>query len=159
MNRARHSLVALTATLLLAARIFAQDATPSTHRLPDETESPRMKKWMDMHYGLFLHFGMNTMADTEHVARKQDPKNIIAPLPIFSPTGLGAYPVCCSSELPSIALWIIPNHAYPAVPRLQQMRPGRPLADYATHCAFTDVALVTTSGRQTKRLHGELGKF
>ncbi len=34
--------------------------------MPDQTETPRMKAWCDLHYGLFIHFGMNTFGEGEH---------------------------------------------------------------------------------------------
>jgi alpha-L-fucosidase len=35
--------------------------------LPDETETPRLTKWIDYHYGLFIHFSMNTFVGTQQV--------------------------------------------------------------------------------------------
>ena len=61
-------------TLLLTSRLFAQDAGPSTHILPDESETPRMKKWIDMHYGMFLCYTINNFGPSEHVTSKQDPR-------------------------------------------------------------------------------------
>lgn len=40
--------------------------SPSAPILPDQTETPRMKAWCDMHYGLFLHFNMNTYGEGQH---------------------------------------------------------------------------------------------
>ena len=50
----------LLVVLLLASRIFAQDANQPTLILPDQTETERMKKWRDLGYGLFICFNMNT---------------------------------------------------------------------------------------------------
>ncbi len=38
----------------------------SDRLMPDETETPRMKAWCDLHYGLFLHFNMNTYGEGQH---------------------------------------------------------------------------------------------
>lgn len=41
--------------------------TSSSDRLmPDQTEAPRMKAWCELHYGLFLHFNMNTYGEGQH---------------------------------------------------------------------------------------------
>ena len=59
---------ALLVTLLLATtRIFAQPTNQPALMLPDEKETPRMRTWIDYHYGMFIHFNMNTFVGTEQV--------------------------------------------------------------------------------------------
>jgi len=40
--------------------------TLATPLLPDTEETPRMKEWRDLKYGMFLHFGMSTFTGNEH---------------------------------------------------------------------------------------------
>ncbi len=49
-------------------RVFAQDTNPPARMLPDSTATPRMKQWIDYHYGMFIHFNINTFVGTEHVS-------------------------------------------------------------------------------------------
>jgi alpha-L-fucosidase len=68
---------AFLAVLLLTSRLGAGD----TLMLPDQTETPRMKKWMDYHYGMFIHFNINTFGpfgNPEHVL-KTPPATSYAP--------------------------------------------------------------------------------
>ena len=53
----------------------------ATLMLPDETETPRMTKWMDMHYGMFISFNMNTFVGKD----RDDGK---APAARYNPTAL-----------------------------------------------------------------------
>ena len=47
---------------LLLASTFAPAAEPM---LPDNAETPRMKDWRQLKYGMFLHFGMSTFTGNE----------------------------------------------------------------------------------------------
>lgn len=49
--------------------------------LPDETETPRMKTWINYHYGMFIHFGINTFVGTQQVPHSQ-PATTYAPPPL-----------------------------------------------------------------------------
>jgi alpha-L-fucosidase len=64
-------------TLLMAARFCAAD----TLMLPDQTETPRLKRWIDYHYGMFIHFNINTSVGTEHVPNPP-------PATTYAPTAL-----------------------------------------------------------------------
>ena len=67
--RCAAALIALAATSYVAA---AEDGkhvsipSESVWLMPDQTETPRMKAWCDLHYGLFLHFNMNTYGEGQH---------------------------------------------------------------------------------------------
>ena len=62
----------LLATLILATSFGMPQAVADaqTTKLPDETETPRMKAWCDLHYGLFLHFGLATFAKEKNQSPK-----------------------------------------------------------------------------------------
>lgn len=56
----------LVATAALACGTFRSNAeSPAERLLPDATETPRMKAWRSLKYGVFLHFGMSTYTGNE----------------------------------------------------------------------------------------------
>jgi alpha-L-fucosidase len=57
----------LLVSLLLASPLLAQETKPASLMLPDVTETPRMKTWINYRYGMFIHFGMNTFVGTQQV--------------------------------------------------------------------------------------------
>jgi alpha-L-fucosidase len=67
--------------LLLAYRLFAQETKPPALMLPDQTETPRMKTWINYRYGMFIHYGMNTFVGTQQVP-KPPPATTYSPPPI-----------------------------------------------------------------------------
>jgi len=67
--------------LLLGACALGQETIPSSLMLPDQTETPRMKKWTDYHYGMFIHFNINTFVGTEQVPNPP-------PATTYAPTAL-----------------------------------------------------------------------
>jgi alpha-L-fucosidase len=72
----------LFGTALFASATLSSTAeTPGERPLPDATETPRMKAWRDMKYGMFLHFGMSTYTGNE-----LDPGN--QPSTTYAPTRL-----------------------------------------------------------------------
>lgn len=60
--------------------LLVQETKPSAFMLPDETETPRMKTWIDYHYGMFIHFSMNTFVGTQQVPNPP-PATTYAPPP------------------------------------------------------------------------------
>jgi len=54
---------------------------PSAWMLPDETETTRLKTWDNYHYGMFIHFGMNTFVGTQQVPHPP-PVTTYAPPPL-----------------------------------------------------------------------------
>lgn len=54
------SFIALLSTFVLSSVSHAELL------LPDSKETPRMKQWMGLKYGMFIHFGMNTFTGKEH---------------------------------------------------------------------------------------------
>jgi len=60
----------------LAARLCTADTL-----LPDQAATPRMTQWIDYHYGLFIHFNINTYCPGQHVP--------VPPAPaVYNPTAL-----------------------------------------------------------------------
>jgi alpha-L-fucosidase len=53
--------------LLFASHLRAQETNKPELMLPDEKENPRIQKWMNYHYGMFIHYSMNTFVGTQHV--------------------------------------------------------------------------------------------
>jgi alpha-L-fucosidase len=51
--------------LLLPFLLTASFASAAEPLLPDSAETPRMKEWREMKYGMFLHFGMSTFTGKE----------------------------------------------------------------------------------------------
>ena len=51
--------------LLLPFLLTASFASAAEPLLPDSAETPRMKEWREMKYGMFLHFGMSTFTGNE----------------------------------------------------------------------------------------------
>ena len=50
--------------------------------LPDEAETPRMKTWISYHYGMFIHFGMNTFVGTQQVPHPPPATTYAPPLDV-----------------------------------------------------------------------------
>lgn len=66
--------------------------------MPDQTETPRTKAWCDKHYGLFIHFNINTFigengekADKVEKAKrgeKREPWYQTIPAKLYAPSAL-----------------------------------------------------------------------
>lgn len=51
--------------ILLPLLLVASFASAAEPLLPDTAETPRMKDWREMKYGMVLHFGMSAFTDNE----------------------------------------------------------------------------------------------
>ena len=67
---------------MLTMQVFAQKADKPQFMLPDEKETPRLTKWMNYKYGLFIHFNINT-----YLPHGQHPKKLV-PLSDYKPVNL-----------------------------------------------------------------------
>ncbi|MDP3850597.1 MAG: alpha-L-fucosidase [Luteolibacter sp.] len=56
--------------MLLCLALHAAAEPPAKRLLPDAKETPRIQAWRNLHYGMFLHFGMTTFTGIE-----RDPGN------------------------------------------------------------------------------------
>ena len=77
-----------TTSLLVTATLacttcFSNAETSGGRLLPEAIETPRMKEWRELKYGMFLHFGMSTFTGNE-----LDPGT--APSATFAPTQVDA---------------------------------------------------------------------
>lgn len=51
--------------ILISLLLVASFASAAEPLLPEATDTPRMKTWREMKYGMFLHFGMSTFTGNE----------------------------------------------------------------------------------------------
>lgn len=65
--------------ILLAQPLLAQESTNPSLLLPDEGKTQRIQKWMDYHYGMFIHYSMNTFVGTQQVPTPPPPTTYSPP--------------------------------------------------------------------------------
>lgn len=75
----KRNLLLTLAVLLLATRLLAQEAKSTGFMSPDETETPRMRTWINYRYGMFIHFGMNTFVGGAGLVAETPPAKTYAP--------------------------------------------------------------------------------